>query len=191
MAQQRTQLDSREQEQALKLVRETLETWVREGRQIDHGPWQGALAAPCGAFVTLHQSDGELRGCIGQMVGDGPLGDLLQEMAIAAGTNDPRFPPVTLAELITLRYEISVLSPMQRTRAEDVKPGTHGLLIRQVRRSGVLLPQVAAEHRWDRETFLQQTCRKAGLPMDAWQQPETEIFTFTAQVFGEDHHPTG
>lgn len=190
MAQQRTQLDSREQEQALKLVRETLEAWVREGRKPDHGPWQGAMATHCGAFVTLHQSDGELRGCIGQMVGDGPLGDLLQEMAIAAGTGDPRFPPVTAAELITLRYEISVLSPMQRTKAEDVKPGTHGLLIRLGRQSGVLLPQVASEHGWDRETFLQQTCRKAGLSTDAWKGTATEIYTFTAQVFGEDHHPT-
>lgn len=191
MPEQRHQLDSREQEQALRLVRETLETWVREFRHAEHEPWQGALAAESGAFVTLHQSDGALRGCIGQMVGDGPLGDLLQEMAIAAGTSDPRFPPVTPAELITLRYEISVLSPMQRTKAEDVKPGTHGLLIRMGRRSGVLLPQVAIEHDWDRETFLQQTCRKAGLSTEAWKAAATEIYTFTAQVFGEDHHPNG
>jgi len=170
----------------LQLARNSLESWVRHGRKLVPAlPPQGALATPLGSFVTIHGRDGDLRGCIGHMVPSGPLALEVIELAIAAGVHDPRFEPVTARELPALTYEVSVLSPMQVASAEEVVPGKHGLLIRQGHRSGVLLPQVAAEHHWDRETFLQQTCRKAGLPPDAWRDAGTELRVFTAQVFSE------
>ena len=179
-------LTPEEGREALVLARQSLERWVRTGERLTHtGPWSGGLATPCGAFVTIHTADGALRGCIGHMIGEGPLGDLIIELGVSAGTRDPRFRPVTAGELPGLRYEISVLSPMQRTLAEDVRPGVHGLLIRKGHYSGVLLPQVATEWGWDREQFLGETCRKAGLPKDAWREDETQILTFTAQVFSE------
>ena len=170
----------------LQLARRSLETWVRRHERIrPTEPFTGGLAQPCGAFVTIHSFDGQLRGCIGHMIGEGPLGELLIELGISAGTLDPRFAPVSADELDGLKYDISVLSPMRRTSADKVMPGVHGLLIRSGRQSGVLLPQVATEWGWNREEFLRQTCRKAGLPKDAWQQSPAEIYTFTAQVFEE------
>jgi AmmeMemoRadiSam system protein A len=177
-------LSEAEGREALALARQSLETWVRERRKLKLGRFTAGLAAPCGAFVTLHRH-GQLRGCIGHMIGEGPVGELIAELGIAAGTQDPRFEPVTEHELSELVYEISVLSPMVRTRAEEVTPGVHGLYIRRGRNAGVLLPQVATEWGWNREEFLAQTCGKAGLPEDAWQDPRTEISTFTAQVFHE------
>lgn len=170
----------------LKLARQSLELWVREHRRAaipEDIP--RALEDGLGAFVTL-TVDGELRGCIGNMVAHGPLVETVREMAIAAGTSDPRFPPVAADELPFLHYEVSVISPMLQSRPEQVQPGTHGLYIRKGRASGTLLPQVAAEHGWDRTTFLEQTCVKAGLRPHAWKDPETTIYTYTAQVFSED-----
>jgi AmmeMemoRadiSam system protein A len=169
--------------EALKLARHALESWVRARTRVK--PPTGLPREALGAFVSLHTREGALRGCIGHMQGQAPLAEEIIELAIAAGTHDPRFEPVTAAELPRLVYEISVLSPMKRARAEDVQPGTHGLMIRRGGRSGVLLPQVATEYGWDRETFLQHTCGKAGLPPDAWRDADTEISTFTAQVVSE------
>lgn len=169
----------------LRLARASLETWVRHGQRLEAPPQQGALAGEFGAFVTLHARDGALRGCIGHMLPGGPLSHEVMDLAIAAGTHDPRFDPVEEGELDSLAYEVSVLSPMELADAESVQPGVHGLLIRRGARSGVLLPQVATEHGWDRETFLQHTCIKAGLPADAWRDPATEIRVFTAQVISE------
>ncbi|MCB9894398.1 MAG: AmmeMemoRadiSam system protein A [Planctomycetes bacterium] len=178
-----TEVEGRE---GLNLARRSLETYVRTGRRLKpDAAFTGGLAEPCGAFVTIHSQDGALRGCIGHMIGEGPLGELLIELGISAGTRDPRFEPVREHELSGLKYEISVLSPMKKTRAEDVTPGVHGLLIRNGRYSGVLLPQVAVEWGWDRVEFLAETCRKAGLPMNAWEEPSTDIYTFTAQIFSE------
>jgi AmmeMemoRadiSam system protein A len=179
-------LTDAEGREGLILARRSLESWVRDAVKLKLGkPFTGGLAEPCGAFVTLHTRDGNLRGCIGHMIGDGPVGELIIDLAISSGTRDPRFAPVDVPELPELVYEISVLSPMRRTRAEDVTPGVHGLHIRNSRRSGVLLPQVATEWGWDREEFLAETCAKAGLPEDAWKDPRTEISTFTAQIYHE------
>ena len=179
-------LTEAEGREGLLLARRSLESWVREGVKLKVGSaFTAGLASPCGAFVTLRTRDGSLRGCIGHMIGDGPVGGLIIDLGISAGTRDPRFMPVSEAELAALVYEISVLSPMRRTPAKDVTPGIHGLHIRQGRRSGVLLPQVAIEWGWDREEFLAETCGKAGLPEHAWRDPGTEISTFTAQIFHE------
>jgi AmmeMemoRadiSam system protein A len=179
-------LSDAECREVLVLARSSLEHFVRTGRRLRaEKPFGGGLALRCGAFVSLHTKDGELRGCIGHMVGDGPLGELILELGVSAGARDPRFPPVTADELDDLTYEASVLSPMAPIDPADVEVGRHGLYIRRGARSGVLLPQVASEWQWDRETFLEQTCRKAGLPRTAWRESGTEVLAFTAQVLRE------
>ncbi|MBZ0135978.1 MAG: AmmeMemoRadiSam system protein A [Planctomycetes bacterium] len=186
MTETQTTLNSAEGREALNLARRSLEHFVRTGKRLKlEAKPTGGLQLPCGAFVSLHTLDGALRGCIGHMIGDGPLYELLIELGVSAGTRDPRFAPVTAAELDDLVYEISVLSPMRAATADAVIPGVHGLYIRRGQISGVLLPQVAVEWKWDREAFLEQTCHKAGLPGDAWRDPDTQIMTFTAQVFRE------
>jgi AmmeMemoRadiSam system protein A len=149
----------------------------------DMTPKSPRLTEQLGAFVTLTRNN-QLRGCIGHIVGQAPLFETVATMAGAAAFEDPRFPPVTVAEFEELEVEISILSPLERV--EDlaaVTPGVHGLYMRRGARSGLLLPQVATEWGWDRETFLAQTCVKAGLPPDAWNDPATEVFWFQAEVF--------
>jgi AmmeMemoRadiSam system protein A len=136
-----------------------------------------------GAFVTLHENH-ELRGCIGLIVAVGPLDETVRKMAVAAALEDPRFEPVSSDELDKLQLEISVLSPMFAIAPEDVVVGRHGLMVSYGGRRGLLLPQVPTEWGWDRETFLSQTCHKAGLPMDQWKKGAT-LEAFTAEVFGE------
>jgi AmmeMemoRadiSam system protein A len=144
-----------------------------------------ALCQRCGAFVTL-KIGSALRGCIGHITAARPLIDTVKEAAQGSAFEDPRFPPLKLEEWPAVSIEISVLSPFQRiTDPALVQPGLHGVLVRRGGRSGLLLPQVAHEQGWDREAFLSHTCRKAGLPMDAWKSPDTQIEIFTAAVFGE------
>jgi AmmeMemoRadiSam system protein A len=139
-----------------------------------------------GAFVTLH-NDGALRGCIGYVLAFKPLIETVREMAVAAALRDPRFASVDSKEVAALQIEISALSPLYEIKdIEDIKVGIHGLYIQHGHKSGLLLPQVATEYNWDRLTFLQQTCRKAGLSEDAWQHEESVIKIFSAQVFAED-----
>lgn len=149
--------------------------------------WPAAMREPLGAFVTLHHR-GRLRGCIGRMTSPLPLPETVVDMAAAAAMEDPRFPPLRPEELEGLRVEISVLSPLARIRdPKEIRLGVHGVLVRQGRRTGVFLPQVATETGWDLETFLSELCSgKAGLEENAWQDPETELYTFTAQIFQEE-----
>jgi len=142
-----------------------------------------ALMIPGGAFVTLKE-DGCLRGCIGRISSPRSLLQTVKEVAVSSAFEDPRFPPVTSAEWPSVRVEVSVLSPLRRVSSpQEVCAGTHGVLIRRGPCSGLLLPQVATEQGWDRETFLCNACRKAGLPPDAWKDPATQIEVFTAAVF--------
>lgn len=137
-----------------------------------------------GAFVTLH-NHGELRGCIGHVEPNQPLGTVVPRCAIAAGTTDPRFPPITPTELEQLDIEISLLGPLEPIAGpEEIEIGRHGLVVEIGWQRGLLLPQVATEWRWDAETFLAQTCHKAGLARDAWKQG-AKIWRFEAEVFGE------
>ena len=141
------------------------------------------LNAELGAFVTL-KKEGRLRGCIGNVVGNAPLIATIERMAGAAAFEDPRFPPLTVDELDNLEIEVSVLGPL--TLCPDpnlIEVGRHGLYIRKSMHSGLLLPQVATEQGWDRETFLDQTCVKAGLPKGAWRKAKTEIWWFEAEIF--------
>ncbi|HUN54233.1 MAG TPA: AmmeMemoRadiSam system protein A [Smithella sp.] len=138
-----------------------------------------------GAFVTLKKR-GQLRGCIGYLNAYKPLGETVQEMAVAAAFHDPRFPCLNLDEFKHLTFEISVLSPFKRVKdINQIKVGKHGLYIVRGCNSGLLLPQVAIEYEWDRETFLMETCCKAGLPLNAWMDKETEIYIFSADYFGD------
>jgi len=138
-----------------------------------------------GAFVTL-KAGGMLRGCIGNFSGTGSLGATIRAMAREAAVCDPRFVPVSPAEVDGLTIEISVLSPMETIEVGDVLPGRHGLYIRRGNRAGTLLPQVAAEEGWDKEAFLAHTCLKAGLSPQAYLEEGTEIFSYTAEVFSEN-----
>lgn len=138
-----------------------------------------------GAFVTL-KIGGRLRGCIGMVEPRKPLKDTVAEMARAAAVGDPRFVPVGEDEIDSLDIEISVLTLLRRIRSRDeIVVGTHGLVVERGPHRGLLLPQVATEAEWDAETFLGYTCEKAGLPRNAWRDPETRIFVFSAQVFRE------
>ncbi len=136
-----------------------------------------------GAFTTIY-SQGKLRGCVGYPSAVSPLYKTVIETAQSAAFEDPRFVPVSLAEAPGLNISISVLSPVTPIRAEDVIIGRHGLIISEGVFRGLLLPQVPVEHGWDRITFLEQTCRKAGLPLNAWKSG-AKIEAFTAEVFGD------
>ncbi|WP_041283866.1 AmmeMemoRadiSam system protein A [Desulfobacca acetoxidans] len=136
-----------------------------------------------GAFVTLHLQ-GQLRGCIGLIQAVKPLAQAIQEMARAAAFQDPRFPPLTPREFKDVDIEISVLTPLRLIGSVDeIQVGVHGLYIEKGFHRGLLLPQVATEHHWDRDTFLQHTCLKAGLSPEAWRDPEAKIYAFSADIF--------
>lgn len=171
-------------EALLELARRTLDSYLRDGTIPPYETDDPHLRRLSGAFVTIRE-DGELRGCIGHLRADRPLYRVVQEMAVAAATEDPRFPPLTREELERVQLEISVLSPFHRlTDPTQIEVGTHGLLILKGDRQGLLLPQVAVEEGWDREAFLEGLCRKAGLPTSCWREGAA-LYTFTAVVFGE------
>ncbi len=156
-----------------------------QGAVPPEAPASALLSEPRGVFTTLHL-DGELRGCVGYVAPVVPLYRAVTETACAAAFEDSRFRPVTKEEAPRLRVSLSVLSRLFPIPPDAVEVGRHGLVISLGARRGLLLPQVAVEHNWDRETFLEQTCRKAGLPLDAWRKGAT-IEAFTAEVFGDDH----
>jgi AmmeMemoRadiSam system protein A len=148
----------------------------------------GACARLGGAFVSIHKR-GELRGCIGHIEANEPLGAIVPRCAVAACSSDPRFPPISASELGDVDLELSLLGPLEPIAGpDDVEIGRHGLLVERAWHRGLLLPQVATEWRWDARTFLAQTCRKAGLPSDAWQHGAS-LWRFEAEVFGEGQPP--
>ena len=139
-----------------------------------------------GCFVSLHTAEGGLRGCIGTFEESRPLWQTVSEMAAAAATRDPRFDPVTPVELTSCVVEISALTPLQPAKPDQIVVGRDGICVGRGYHRGVLLPQVATEYGWDRETFLDHTCMKAGLPADAWRDGSVTIETFRADVFSEE-----
>jgi AmmeMemoRadiSam system protein A len=166
----------------LRLAHRAIEAGVI-GETLDLNPPTPHLAEPRGAFTTLYR-EGELRGCVGYVMPFYALYRTVAETAQAAAFKDTRFCPVQESELPMLQVSISVLSPLQPILPEQVEIGRHGLVVNYGAFRGLLLPQVPVEHGWDRITFLQQTCRKAGLPEDAWQHGAA-LEAFTAEVFGE------
>ena len=179
-------LNEQEQKQLLALARQSVERAVRDHRRNDvSATGEMALDQERGAFVTL-TIGGELRGCIGYIMPVVPLYSAVNVVAANAAVQDPRFMPVSEQELSKLEYEISVLSPLVRVLdVNQIVVGKHGLIMKNKDREGLLLPQVPVEQHWDRTTFLEQTCRKAGMPRDCWKDEDTDIFRFTAFVFNE------
>ncbi|MBI2963822.1 MAG: AmmeMemoRadiSam system protein A [Deltaproteobacteria bacterium] len=174
-----------EQTYLLRLAREEIAALL-EGRPTKiEVPPPSALLEPGGAFVSLHRG-GELRGCIGSLLRDRPLHEVVRDMASAAAFRDPRFGPLTRSELASLEIEISILSEPLAASPERVIPGLHGISISLHGRKGVFLPRVARDAGWDRLTLLAETCLKAGLPPDAWQDPAAQITLFTAEVFSTE-----
>jgi len=179
-------LNQAQREELLKIARDTISHYLETGKRLDVSTDDEELKQDMGAFVTLHER-GQLRGCIGHMVATGPLYLTVRDMAIAAATEDPRFPPVKLSELKDIDIEISALSPMERIEDyNDIEMGRHGVMVRQGWKSGVYLPQVADETGWDRDQFMSSLCaQKAGLSPNAWRTGDAELYVFTAEVFGE------
>ncbi len=166
----------------LRLAHDSIVAALQE-REFALGPPTTHLSELRGAFTSLYLR-GELRGCVGYVFPKESVYRAVAETARAAAFEDTRFNPVTLPEAQALEIELSILSPPQLISADAVEIGRHGLLIGMHEHRGLLLPQVAVEHHWDRTTFLEQTCRKAGLPLDAWKKG-AKIEAFTAEVFGD------
>jgi AmmeMemoRadiSam system protein A len=182
-------MNEAEKEALLKVARDTVEA-VITGSSIEMPRSDDPeLNAHCGCFVTL-KNRGRLRGCIGQFTSDKALIELVADMAKASATSDPRFfdDPITVSELEKLDVEISVLSPLKRTdKPLSLRLGTDGIYIKRGRASGCFLPQVATETGWSKEEFLSYCCsHKAGLRAEAWKDPDTEVYLFTADVFGAE-----
>jgi AmmeMemoRadiSam system protein A len=178
-------MDGDARKELLRIARETLECHLVDRPKPDYVPSTPALHQHSGAFVTLHNGD-DLRGCIGFIQSDQELYRTVRQCAVSAATSDHRFESVTLQELPQIRIEISVLTPFRTIQnAEEVEVGKHGLFITRGFRRGLLLPQVATEWHWDREAFLDQTCRKAGLNEGEWREKGVKIEVFEAEVFGE------
>ena len=180
-------LNADERGELLRLARQTVAATAKGAAppKVDADKLSAALRAKGACFVTL-QKQGDLRGCIGNMVADGPLYEAVVRNAVNAAREDPRFSPVRSDEVDQLHVEISYLTPMKRISSPDeIVVGRHGLLITLGMNRGVLLPQVAYERGWTRKEFLEQTCHKAGLPSDAWKRSEAQLDVFEAEVFGE------
>jgi MEMO1 family protein len=193
--QQRTEvpfsLGGRDKTELLALARKSVEYAVKEKKAYEPAPSMSeSLNQERGAFVTIKKS-GELRGCIGYMSAMQPLYMTVRDTATLAALRDSRFPPVNSSELSQLEYEISVLSPLRRVfDVREIKVGENGLLMKNGSYQGVLLPQVPVEEKWDRQTFLDETCLKAGMRTGCWKDENTDIFKFTAVVFGETRPQT-
>ncbi len=179
-------LNENQRQRLLRIARESIAGFLKNGKKITFEEDDPLLNKSLGAFVTLHKN-GQLRGCIGNIIGQGPLYKTIAAMAIESAVGDPRFGPLSIAELEEVDIEVSVLSELKRVKdVSQIRIPGHGVLVRKGYRSGVYLPQVATEAGWGKEQFLTSLCgQKAGLSPDAWKQPDTEIYIFTAEVFGE------
>ncbi|NOY12798.1 MAG: AmmeMemoRadiSam system protein A [Deltaproteobacteria bacterium] len=169
----------------LNIAREAIVNFVN-GKDYQPPPREEkSLNERSGCFVTIKQQ-GRLRGCIGNFQSERPLFLEVAEIAVASATKDPRFHPLEKAELDSFTLEISILSPLEKIDdVEQIEVGTHGIYLEKNFSRGVLLPQVATEYGWDRATFLQQTCLKAGLRSNDWQAADTDIYIFSAQIIRE------
>jgi AmmeMemoRadiSam system protein A len=179
-------LSDDDKRELLRIARRSIERAVRGHGAAAAKTTSQVLQEPCGAFVTITER-GQLRGCIGYTEVAIPLAEVVSEVAVKAALDDPRFPPVSEDELAEIHLDISVLSPLEKVSdVEKIEVGKHGLLLEHGYFRGLLLPQVATEYDWDREAFLQNTARKAGLPSDAWKDKNTTLYSFTAEVFSEE-----
>jgi hypothetical protein len=180
-------MNATEKKELLGIARSTVESFVRTGKIPEVSPAAAALQQPLGTFVTLKEH-GQLRGCIGRFEATNPLFKTVQQMAVSAATQDPRFRPVGVKELDQLEYDISVLSPLRTVpNADGIVLGRHGVTVEKGFHHGVFLPQVATETGWSKEEFLSELCsQKAGLPRNCWEDPKVTLQVFTAEVFSEE-----
>ncbi len=185
-------LEKSEQLELLKIARSTVESYVKTRKVPEFSPAAPALHQQLGAFVTLKEK-GQLRGCIGRFEPSDPLYKIVQQMAVSAATEDPRFRPVSAGELNKLEYEISVLSPLKKIPdANAIVLGRHGVTVSKGFYHGVFLPQVATETGWSKEEFLSELCsQKAGLPRNCWKDPGVDLEVFTAEVFNDENRRSG
>ena len=180
-------LSLEQRNQLLRIARESI-AFALDGRRLEIAleHFDETLRRPAGSFVTLKTFDGDLRGCIGSIHPVAPLCHAVSSSAINAAFRDPRFYPLRKEELPKISIEISVMGPIERVQnTDDIVAGRDGLIITSGRNAGLLLPQVATEYGWDRDTFLDHTCLKAGLPKGSWRSTECRIERFSAEVFGE------
>ena len=179
-------LNNKERNFLLRSARNAVKTYLETGQREIMPTSNPLLKEGLGAFVTLHKGS-ELRGCIGLLESEQPLNETVCRMAIEAAVNDPRFPAVSLSELVGLKIEISILTkPVKVSGPEAIVMVRDGVIVRRGKFQGVFLPQVAEETGWDKEKFLSVLCaHKAGLPADAWKKEDTELYTFQAEVFSE------
>jgi AmmeMemoRadiSam system protein B/AmmeMemoRadiSam system protein A len=178
-------LSDAEKQKLLQIARGSIETYLKTGQTPAYADVPEKLKQPGAAFVTLTEG-GQLRGCIGRTAAIDPISETVAYCAVQAAVADPRFQPVTAAEMSKIHIEISVLTPLQRIKSlDEITVGRDGLMIVDGSYHGLLLPQVATDYGWDRTTFLEQTCRKAGLPGNAYQSRTAEIYRFQALIFGE------
>lgn len=173
-----------ERKAILELARQGVQHAVCYEQPLPTYPTTGIFAERRGLFVTLHVAK-KLRGCIGVIEGLAGLGETLARCAADAALHDPRFSRMRPEEMDGLEIEVSLLSPPAPISPEEVEIGVHGLLVERGTRRGLLLPQVAVEHRLSREQFLAETCAKAGLPREAWKEPETKLQGFECEILAE------
>jgi AmmeMemoRadiSam system protein A len=181
-------LSEEDRRAVLELARQGVLHAVSHERPLSSFPATGIFAERRGLFVTLHIAK-KLRGCIGIVEGSTALGEALAMCAADAALHDPRFSRIRTEEMTELEIEVSLLSRLEPIRPEEVEIGTHGLLVERGSRRGLLLPQVALEHRLNREQFLAETCAKAGLSRDAWKDPETKLHGFQCEIIAEGRGP--
>ena len=175
------QLSKQDQETLLQIARDSVQAHLLD-QKLELPPLSGEITEPRGVFVSIHHGN-NLRGCVGTIDPPVPLYQSVSGCAVAAASRDSRFKPLQLSEMPEVEFEISVLSPIEDvTDLHSIEVGIHGLIVSRGNAKGLLLPQVAVQHQWDREQFLGETCRKAGLPPTAWKQGAT-IQRFTAEVF--------
>jgi len=168
----------------VEIARRAISSVILERRLPDLPPFPAALSEPKGAFVSVYCS-GMLRGCVGQVDNPGQLADVVARSAINAALYDSRFLPISGEEVASLEIEISVLTALERIFPEAIVAGRHGLMVVRESSKGLLLPQVATERKWSGRRLLEETCIKAGLLRDAWRDPETQVFGFTAEIYSE------
>jgi len=183
---EKAMLNKGQRKKLANIARNSIQAYLKTGKKQELIEADPLLLKDMGAFVTLHKN-GQLRGCIGNIVGREPLYLTIRDMAIESAVGDPRFPAVKLSELPEIEIEISVLTPLKKISSPDeIELGKHGVLIKRGFSTGVFLPQVATETGWTKEEFLSNLCaHKAGLPADAWKDKNTEIYLFSAEVFSE------
>jgi AmmeMemoRadiSam system protein A len=181
-------LSEEDRKAILELARQGVLHAVCHERPLPTFPTAGIFAERRGLFVTLHVAK-KLRGCIGVIEGYTNLGETVARCAADAALHDPRFSRMRPEEMDALEIEVSLLTPVAPIRPEEVEIGIHGLLVERGMRRGLLLPQVAVQHRLGREPFLGETCMKAGLPREAWKDPETQLYGFQCEIISEARSP--